>query len=234
MFCVKFATRSCVCEYVRNKSDGSHHGKASVHTPEAISRKTLRRLTKEKATLARETEKMKKCLNFLWLEENVSVPVSWEGKPKNTQCVSAIAGTLIEIDFSRKAYCGLCTDTVSYGTGTVSYGTDTVSYCTGTVSCGADTVSYCTGTVSYGADTVSYGTDTGSYGTDTVSYCTGTVSYGADTVSYGTDTVSYGSSGKKGLPGLCSVLPPASNVGVLCCTATRTVPSVLSHTLYNH
>ena len=55
-----------------------------------------------------------------------------------------------------------------------------------------------------------------------------------DTASYGTDLVSYGSSGKKGLPGLCSVLPPASNVGVLCCTATRTVLSVLSHTLYNH
>ena len=31
-----------------------------------------------------------------------------------------------------------------------------------------------------------------------------------------TDTVSYSSSGKKGLPALCSVLPPASNVGVLC------------------
>ena len=54
-------------------------------------------------------------------------------------------------------------------------------------------------------------------------------SYGTDTVSYGTDTVSYGSSGKKGLPALCSVLPPASSIGVLCCNATRTVLSVLSH-----
>ena len=85
---------------------------------------------------------------------------------------------MTEIDFSRKAYCSLCIDTASYGTGTVSYGTDTVNY--------------------------------------------------------GTDTVSYRSSGKKGLPGQCSVLPPASNVGVLCCTAARTVLSVLSHTLYNH
>ena len=74
-------------------------------------------------------------------------------KRKNTQCVSAIAKTLIAIDIPRKAYCSLCTDIVSYGT----------------------------------------------------------------------DTVSYGSSGKKGLPGLCSALPPASNFGVLCCTATGTV-----------
>ena len=46
-----------------------------------------------------------------------------------------------------------------------------------------------------------------------------------------TDTVSYGSSSKKGLQALCSVLPPASNDCVLCYTATRTVLSVLSHTL---
>ena len=45
---------------------------------------------------------------------------------------------------------------------------------------------------------------------------------------------SYGSFGKKGLPALCSILPPASELGVLCCTATRTALSVLSHTLYNH
>ena len=109
--------------------------------------------------------------------------------------MSTISQTLIEIDFPQKAYCGLCTDTASYGTDTVSYGIDTVSY----------------------------GTDTVSYGTDTVSYCT-------DTVSYGTNTVSYGSSGKKGLPALCSV-SSASNVGVYCCTATRTVLSILSHTL---
>ena len=41
--------------------------------------------------------------------------------------------------------------------------------------------------------------------------------------------VGYGSPGKKGLPALYSVLPPASNVG-----GTRTVLSVLSHTMYNH
>ena len=46
--------------------------------------------------------------------------------------------------------------------------------------------------------------------------------------------VNYGSSGEKGLPGLCSVLPLAYNVDVLCCTATRTALSVMSHTLYNH
>ena len=55
-----------------------------------------------------------------------------------------------------------------------------------------------------------------------------------DTSSYGTNTISYGSSGRKGVPALCSVLPPASNVGVLCCNATRTVLSVLSRTLHNH
>ena len=93
-------------------------------------------------------------------------------KPKNT------SWTLIEIDFPRKAYCSLCTDTASYGIDTASYG--------------------------------------------------------ADMVSYGADSVSCGSSGKKGLPGLCSVLLPASNVGVLCCTATRNVLSELSHSLYNH
>ena len=55
--------------------------------------------------------------------------------PKNTQCVSAIAETLIEIDLPGKAYCRLFSNTVSYRTDTVSYGTDTVSY-------GTDTVSY--------------------------------------------------------------------------------------------
>ena len=102
------------------------------------------------------------------------------------------------------------------------------------VSYSTDTVSYSTDTVSYSTDTVSYSTDMVSYSTDTVSYSIDTVSYGTDTVSYGTDTVSYGSSDKKGLPALCSVLPPDSSVGVLCCTATRTLLSVLSHTLYNH
>ena len=69
--------------------------------------------------------------------------------------------------------------------------------------------------------------------TDTASYGTDTVSYGTNTESYGISMASYGSSGKKGLPALCSVLPPASSAGVLCCTATRTLLSVLSHTLYN-
>ena len=52
-------------------------------------------------------------------------------------------------------------------------------------------------------------------------------SYGINTFRYGTDVVSYGSCGKKGLPGLCNVLPPASDVGVLCCTATGTVLTIL-------
>ena len=55
-----------------------------------------------------------------------------------------------------------------------------------------------------------------------------------DMVSYITNMVSYCSSSKKGLPTPCSVLLPASNVGVLCCNATRTVLSVLSDTRYNH
>ena len=96
-----------------------------------------------------------------------------KGKPKE---LSVCVGDCIDCDrddLPPKAYCSLCTDTASYGTGMASY----------------------------------------------------------DTVSYSTDTVSYGSSGKKGLPVLCSVLPPASNVGVLCCNATRTV---LVHTLCNH
>ena len=61
---------------------------------------------------------------------------------KNTQCVSAIAQTLVQIDLPRKVYCSLCTDTASYGTDTASYGTDTAS-------CGTDTVSYGTDTASY-------------------------------------------------------------------------------------
>ena len=102
---------------------------------------------------------------------------------------------LSEIDLPRKAYYSLCNDTASC--------------CTDTASCGADTASYCTDRASCGTDTVSYGTDT--------------VSYGTDTTSYFNDTASYGTSGIKGLPWLCSVLPPASNFGVLCCTATKTV-----------
>ena len=63
---------------------------ASVFTPEAISGKTFQRLTKEKATLAREIDKRKtlqlrvarsKCIGSGFAKEN----------PKNTQCVSAIA-----------------------------------------------------------------------------------------------------------------------------------------------
>ena len=60
-----------------------------MFTPEAISRKTFRRLTKQKATLARETERGKNCWNYAWFEENVSVPVSWEGKhEEHSMCVS--------------------------------------------------------------------------------------------------------------------------------------------------
>ena len=39
------------------------------------------------------------------------------------------------------------------------------------------------------------------------------------------------SSGKKGFPGLCNVLPSAFNVGVLCFTETRTVLTILVHCL---
>ena len=56
-------------------------------------------------------------------------------------------------------------------------------------------------------------------------------SCGTNKVSYGFNTVSCGSSGEKGLPALCSVLPAVSSVGVLCCIATRTVLCLLSHTL---
>ena len=57
-----------------------------------------------------------------------------------------------------------------------------------------------------------------------------------DTARYGTDTTSYGSCSRKGLhaQGLCNVLPPTSNVGVLRCTATTTVLIVLSYTLHKH
>ena len=57
-------------------------------TDATISRKTFRRLTEEKATLAREIEERKYCLNFAGLEENVSVPLSWEGKTEeHSMCV---------------------------------------------------------------------------------------------------------------------------------------------------
>ena len=82
LLCEKFVMRSWVCAYVWNKSNESGHEEASVFTPEAISGKTFRTLTKEKATLASEIDKGKNCWNFLWLEENVLVPVSWERKPE--------------------------------------------------------------------------------------------------------------------------------------------------------
>ena len=91
LLCEKFTTRSWVCEYVRNNSDGSNHVEASVPTPEAINGKTFRRLTKVKATIARETEKGKNCRNFAWLDENETVHVLGKEKQKNSQCVSAIA-----------------------------------------------------------------------------------------------------------------------------------------------
>ena len=60
--------------------------------------------------------------------KSVSVLVSWERKPKNIQCLSTIALTLIEIVLLRKAYCSLCTDTASNSTDIVSYSTNMVSY----------------------------------------------------------------------------------------------------------
>ena len=98
MLCEKLATLFEVCEYVRNKSDGSDQVEVSEFTPEAISRKTFRRLTKEKATLAREIDKGKNCWNFAWLEENVSVLVSWDGKTEeHSMCV----GDCIDSDRDR-------------------------------------------------------------------------------------------------------------------------------------
>ena len=163
-----------------------------MFTPEAISGKMFRRLTREKATPARETEKIKNCLNFAWLEETVSVLVSWEGKTE--EHLSAIASIF------RERRTVVCVPILSAD----SYGTDTASYCTDIASYGTVTISSCTDTnmASYGNDMVGYGTDTASYGNDRVGYGTDTVSYGTDTASYGTDTASYGSSGKKGLPGL--------------------------------
>ena len=98
LHCEKFATRSWVCEYVRNNSDGSNHVEASVFTPEAIKSKTFQRFIKENATLTREIEEMKNCWNFAWLEENVSVPVSWEGK---TEEHSTCVGDCIDSDRDR-------------------------------------------------------------------------------------------------------------------------------------
>ena len=47
---------------------------------------------------------------------------------------------------------------------------------------------------------------------------------------FGVGKSGYSSSSKKGLPGLCSVLPPAPNIGVLCCTAARTL-YIVSYTV---
>ena len=110
------------CEYIRNKSDGSNHIEAFVFIGEAVSRKTFRRLTKEKNTLARKIDKGKNCWNFALLEENVSVPISWIRKREgHSMCV----GDCIDsdrVDLSRKAYCSLCTDMAIYGTDRVSEG----------------------------------------------------------------------------------------------------------------
>ena len=74
--------------HVRNKSDESNHVETSVFTPETISGKKFQRLTKEKASVAREIDKGKTCLNFAWLKENVSVLISWEGKTEeHSMCV---------------------------------------------------------------------------------------------------------------------------------------------------
>ena len=45
---------------------------ASVFTPEAVSRKTLQSYPYKR------NRKREKLSNFAWLDENVSVPVSWE------------------------------------------------------------------------------------------------------------------------------------------------------------
>ena len=75
--------------------DGSNYVEASVLTAEVISWKPFRRLAKEKAPLAREIDKGKECWNFAWLKENVSVPVSWEGKTKEH---SMLVGDCIDSD----------------------------------------------------------------------------------------------------------------------------------------
>ena len=86
-----------------------------MFTHEAISGKTFRRLTKEKATLAREIDKRKNCWNFAWLEEDASVPVSWKRIHEHSMyvgdCIDSkgmnkvvLYCTLIEIDLPRKAY----------------------------------------------------------------------------------------------------------------------------------
>ena len=111
----KFATRSQVCQYVRNKSSGSNHVEASVFTPEVVSWKTFRRLTKEKATLTRENDKgktvgtshsSKKMYQFRFL-----------GERKTEEC-SMCVGDYIDSDrdqFTVKGVSIPCIDTASYG-----------------------------------------------------------------------------------------------------------------------
>ena len=101
-----------------NKSDESKHVEAFIFTPEAINRKMFRRLTEEKLNFF-----FYNSLNFARLEENVSVPVSWEGKTEeHSMCVGDC------IDSAKGVLCSLSTDTTSYSADTVSYGTDMVSY----------------------------------------------------------------------------------------------------------
>ena len=142
--------------YIGNMTSGSNNVAMSVFTPEAISGKTFRRFTKEKATIAKQIDKWKNCLNFAWLEENVSLLVYWEGKPKNSQSVSVIAWTLREIDLLWKTYC-IRSVTVPIWSVAVHLARRGSQHC------------------------------------------------------------------------VVYQLPPASNIGVLCCTATRTVLSVLSY-----
>ena len=119
----KSSTWSSGCGYARNRFDGSNRLAASVFTPEAISQKTFRRLTKENAVFAREIDKGKNCWNFAWLEENVSVPVSWERNPKeHSMCV----GDCINSDRDRFTAKGVLYSVYRYG-----------GYGTGTVSCGS-------------------------------------------------------------------------------------------------
>ena len=119
-------TRKLVC-FVRSSPRGPRSAcmyetsptEVAMFTPEVISRKTFRRLTKEKTTRTREIEKMKNCLNFARLEENVSIPVSWEGKTEHSMC----AGNCTDSDRDRFSAKGvLCTEMASHGTDTVSYG----------------------------------------------------------------------------------------------------------------
>ena len=74
------------------------------------------RLTKEKVTLAREIDQeknVKNSWNFAWLEENVSVLVSW--KRKTVEHSVRVGNYIEKIDLPQKAHCYQYTFMVSYG-----------------------------------------------------------------------------------------------------------------------